>query len=131
MKNSFCAMPDPWKDRLCIALMIRFPTWNEKWPKIKRRSFLGFLFGLFPNVAITIFGTVNLTPRFYRKEVSQEYLFSIYAHEIYHAIDQKRTGHIKWLIKYLILFVRYGSRRGHPMELPAYQFQDTFIHVQT
>jgi len=106
-------------------------------PQIETESTIGEAFALGHNWAVSLIGMVFITSRFW--ESYQEYekahgawyakrqYFALYSHEVYHALEQREKGMFKYLIKYIPLMLRYGSRRGHPMERPAYALGDSIL----
>lgn len=105
---------------------------SEDLPNIEENSPLGFFFGLCKNRAVTI-GKVFLTPRFWDAYLQMEEsngawyakreYFSMYAHEAYHALDQKQQG-LCYYPRYILRFLKFGGRRNHPMERGGYKLHD-------
>ena len=83
---------------------------------------------------ITLWGTIYYTPHYPRmKNLFQSrqgdrealiYEFGMFAHESYHAVEQEIIGKLKWFIKYLSKLIITPNAYNHPMEKPAYAFQD-------
>ena len=84
-------------------------------------TWIGWLFGLMHQLAVTINGTVYLTPRAQR--LGQLSGLVLVAHELYHAQEQRELGWMVYLGKYLRLWRPWHIWRGkeHPMEVGAYE----------
>jgi hypothetical protein len=105
-------------------------------PPVNSSSWIGKIAGKFPSKpqGITLWGTIYYTPGYpkvrnkyeakYGKESARLYEFGMYAHETYHAIEQEIHGKLKWFIKYIFNLVKTPNAYSHPMEKPAYQFQE-------
>ena len=108
----------------------------EYLPPVVTESTLGKFAGMLPSKpqGITIWGTIYYTPNYpvvlksYKDNRGDSealvYEFGMYAHEAYHAIDQELTGKLKWFIKYITRLIKTPNAYKHPMEIPAYEFQD-------
>ena len=83
-----------------------------------------------------------MTPLFFQRQKEDEdkygawyanrRYFALYSHEMYHAIEQRKLGMVKYLSKYIPLMLKWGGRSKHPMEAPAYKIGDAiFAKLQT
>lgn len=113
----------------------------EYLPPVVTKSTLGKFAGKLPSKpqGITLWGTIYYTPNYpvvlksYKdNRVNSEalvYEFGMYAHEAYHAIEQELTGKLKWFIKYVARLIKTPNAYKHPMEIPAYEFQNYLKRV--
>tara|TARA_R100000152_G_C6762077_1_gene186297 strand:- start:610 stop:1110 length:501 start_codon:yes stop_codon:yes gene_type:complete len=113
----------------------------DKLPPVVMRSFIGKIASFFPSKpqGITLWGTIYFTPHYpemskkFRELKGQDeafiYEFGMYAHETYHAVDQKIQGRLKWFIKYILRLIKTPNAYKHPMEQPAYAFQNHLKRV--
>ena len=104
-------------------------------PPVVKSSILGKIAGKFPSKpqGITIWGTIYYTPSYpvvmqdfidnCGEEEGLVYEFGMYSHETYHAIEQELTGKTRWFIKYIFNLIKTPNAHKHPMEIPAYAFQ--------
>tara|TARA_R100001530_G_C4312191_1_gene153367 strand:- start:601 stop:1092 length:492 start_codon:yes stop_codon:yes gene_type:complete len=115
---------------------------TEELPEIITDSIICKIFALGRNWAVTLNGKVYMTPLFFQrqKEDEAEYgawyanrqYFALYSHEMYHAVEQRRLGMVKYLSKYIPLMLKWGGRSKHPMEAPAYKIGNAmFAKLQT
>jgi hypothetical protein len=105
-------------------------------PPVVTKSITGKIAGQLPSKpeGITLWGTIYYTPKYpvvmkkfidqYGEDEGLIYEFGMYAHETYHAIDQEITGKIKWFTEYILRLIKTPNAWKHPMEKPAYSFQD-------
>ena len=115
---------------------------TEELPEIITDSIICKIFGLGRNWAVTLNGKVYMTPLFFQRQeedaakygawyANRQY-FALYSHEIYHAVEQRKLGMVKYLSKYIPLMLKWGGRSKHPMEAPAYKIGDAiFAKLQT
>ena len=86
-------------------------------------SLFGWLFGVFGQHAVTINGSVHLTPQ--APELASERGIALLGHELYHVVDQRRVGWWRYLGGYVAHWrpthICHGRR--HPYEAPAYARQ--------
>ena len=106
------------------------------YPPVVTNSIVGTIAANLPSKpeGITLWGTIYYTPHYPRmKNLFQSrqgdrealiYEFGMFAHESYHAVEQEITGKLKWFIKYLLRLIKTPNAWKHPMEKPAYAFQD-------
>ena len=90
-----------------------------KWVKVPKR--------LYPapprlSIAITLYPFVFVRADHWKNE-------ALRAHESYHVYDIKRTGVVRWYVKYLSFLFRGKVGRNHPMEKPAYAIQDEYERI--
>lgn len=115
---------------------------TEELPEIITDSIICKIFALGRNWAVTLNGKVYMTPLFFQrqKEDEAEYgawyanrqYFALYSHEMYHAVEQRKLGMVKYLSKYIPLMLKWGGRSKHPMEAPAYKIGNAmFAKLQT
>ena len=90
-----------------------------------RGSFLGRIFGLFRQTAVTINKTVHLTSRAHDLESLAG--ITLLGHEYYHVLQQQEMGWWKFLARYVWRWRPTHVRRGrtHPLEVPAYERSDS------
>ena len=111
-------------------------------PEIITDSIICKIFSLGRNWAVTLNGKVYMTPLFFQRQKEDEdkygawyanrRYFALYSHEMYHAIEQRKLGMVKYLSKYIPLMLKWGGRSKHPMEAPAYKIGDAiFAKLQT
>ena len=137
--------PNGWIKTLRKELHKSFGVWSggtavdgdvNHLPPVDLDSKIGKIANKFPSKpqGITLWGTIYYTPsygivkkKFQLNRGEEEaliYEFGMYAHETYHAIDQQQAGHLKWFIKYVLKLIRTPNAWNHPMEKPAYAFQN-------
>ena len=115
---------------------------TQEFPEIITDSIIGKIFALGKNNAVTLNSKVYITPLFLQRQEEEEttygawyakrHFFALYSHEVYHALEQRRLGMVKFLSKYIPLMLKWGGRSKHPMEAPAYAIgQDMFSKLQT
>jgi hypothetical protein len=115
---------------------------TEELPKIITDSIICKIFALGHNWAVTLNGNVYVTPLFFKQQEEDEAeygawyanrrYFALYSHEMYHAIEQRKLGMVKYLSKYIPLMLKWGGRSKHPMEAPAYAIgHAVFAKLQT
>lgn len=105
-------------------------------PPVVENSKIGRLAGKLPSKpeGITLWGKIYYTPNYpkvrnkylahYGPNTAKVYEFGMYAHEAFHAIDQECTGKLKWFVKYILKLIKTPNAWKHPMEIPAYEFQE-------
>ena len=115
---------------------------TEELPEIITDSIICKIFSLGRNWAVTLNGKVYLTPLFFKRQeedkakygawyANRQY-FALYSHEMYHAVEQRKLGMVKFLSKYIPLMLKWGGRSKHPMEAPAYAIgRAVFAELQT
>ena len=83
-------------------------------------SLIGWLFGIFGQAAVTVNGTVHLTPR--APDLGSTYGKVILGHEYYHVLQQREMGWWNFLAQYVWSWRPYHVTQGwkHPLEAPAY-----------
>ena len=85
-----------------------------------RGSFIGWLFGMSGQAAVTINKTVHFTPR--APDLASHRGIALLGHELFHVLQQTQIGWWPFIFRYLIgwrpTHVREGWR--HPLERPAY-----------
>ena len=115
---------------------------TEELPEIITDSIICKVFSLGRNLAVTLNGKVYLTPLFFKRQKEDEAkygawyanrkYFALYSHEMYHSVEQRKLGMVKYLSKYLPLMLKLGGRSKHPMEAPAYAIgRSVFEELQT
>ncbi len=89
-----------------------------------RRSFFGWLFGLFGQAAVTINKTIHLT-RHAPDGLSSLAGLALIGHEMYHVIQQRQMGWWTFLLRYVWHWRPRHIKRGaeHPLERLAYERQ--------
>ena len=147
----YLKFPVGWIKLLREELRKSFPKYNRLngWlPPVNETSWFGKVAALFPSrpQGITIGGVINYTPVYPERKAefltklgeSEAFLyeFGMYAHETYHAVDQEVTKSIslcklpllskynRWLLTYLLRGIKTPNPYKHPMEYPAYEFQE-------
>ncbi len=84
-------------------------------------SVAGRLFGMFGQHAVTINGTVHLTPS--ADDLESDKGTVLLGHECFHITQQQEMGWWRFLAKYIAgwrpTHIKHGSR--HPLEAPAYE----------
>ena len=136
--------PLGWRNQLRDELHKEFGSYRcstsdgsyRYYPPVVTTSIVGSIAANLPSKpqGITLWGTIYYTPHYPRmKNLFQSrlgdrealiYEFGMFAHESYHAVEQEVTGKLKWFIKYLLNLIRTPNAKTHPMEKPAYTFQD-------
>lgn len=88
--------------------------------KVLRGSLFGKTFGWFGQAAVTVNGTVHLTPR--AGDVESIPGTALLAHELFHVVQQREMGWWRYFFRYLWRWRPKHIKRGweHPMETPAY-----------
>ena len=102
------------------ALVRWYPRDLLESSSLVRDSLFGRLFGRLGQAAVTINGTVHLTPRFGDLESDDGTI--LIAHELYHVVQQQEMGWLPFLLRYVVAW-RPSQRtdgRAHPLEAPAY-----------
>jgi len=88
--------------------------------RVLRGSALGWLFGRFKQGAVTVNGTVHLTPA--APDLLSPQGTALLGHELFHVEQQAQMGWWRFLLQYVAAWrprhVRDG--RSHPLEAPAY-----------
>ncbi|GEM_PF-5712009 len=107
--------------------------------RIKQGGFLGFLFGVMGQSAVTWNQTVNLTPRatLYvqgeriepkNSEVPMEkftpQVVALLGHECWHVKQQREMGWWPFLWAYIREWLAHGGGRDNKLEMPAYELGD-------
>ena len=87
---------------------------------VLRGSFFGRLFGSFGQHAVTINGTVHLTP--HAPDVASATGTVLLGHELFHVEHQRRIGWWRYLAAYALRWRPVHLRPGgkHPCEAPTY-----------
>lgn len=85
-----------------------------------RGSLFGRLFGAFGQAAVTVRGTVHLTRR--APSLEEPEGLCLAAHELYHVVQQREMGWLRFLARYAWRWRPVHIRQGwrHPLEAPAY-----------
>jgi len=115
---------------------------TEELPEIITGSIICKVFSLGRNLAVTLNGNVYITPLFFKRQKEDEAkygawyanrkYFALYAHEMYHSVEQRKLGMVKYLSRYIPLMLKWGGRSKHPMEAPAYAIgRSVFEELQT
>lgn len=88
--------------------------------RVLQGSFVGWLFGLSGQHAVTISGTVHLTPK--APDVASDTGTVLIGHEFFHVEHQRRVGWWRYLAAYVARWRPAHVRQGwkHPYEAPAY-----------
>jgi hypothetical protein len=141
----YLKFPPGWVKTLRMELQKEFNGYPNRFseageiqylPPVVTKSKLGKFAGWLPSKpqGITIWGTIYYTPNYpvvlksYKDGRGDAealvYEFGMYAHETYHAIEQELTGKLRWFIKYIARLIKTPNAYRHPMEIPAYEFQD-------
>jgi hypothetical protein len=147
----YLKFPVGWIKLLRNELHKSFPKYRKlkEWlPPVNEKSRIGKVARFFPSrpQGITIGGVINYTPiyperktEFFLKVGEPEaflYEFGMYAHEAYHAVDQELTNSLslcklpllskynRWLLTYILRGIKTPNPYNHPMEYPAYAFQE-------
>ncbi len=88
--------------------------------RVLQGSLFGWLFGLSGQHAVTINGTVHLTPK--APDVGSDSATVLIGHELFHVEHQRRIGWWRYLAAYVARWRPAHVRQGwkHPYEAPAY-----------
>ena len=91
---------------------------------IVQGSMIGRLFGRWGQAAVTINGTVHLTPR--SGDLESRDGMVLIAHELYHVVQQQEMGWLPFLLRYVASWRPSQRADGHthPLEAPAYARAD-------
>ena len=87
-----------------------------------RRTWIGSLFGVFNQAAVTINGKVHLTPKA-PDDLEDAYGVSLVGHELFHVEQQYVMGWIGFLVRYVSGWrpSHISDGGSHPLEAPAYR----------
>lgn len=88
---------------------------------ILRSAFLGRVFGLLGQLAVTVNGTIYLTRHAPMDLESVEGTVLI-GHELFHVVQQREMGWWSFLARYILNWrpTQIRDGRTHPLEAPAY-----------
>ena len=97
--------------------------------RILRHSFFGMVLGWFGQAAVTVNGTVHLTPR--AGDLESTAGVALLAHELYHVLQEREQGWWRYLARYVWHWRPWHIRRGweHPLERPAYARQNEVLRA--
>ena len=108
-----------------VAVKQRLSPWYDaeffESVRVLRGSIRGRLFGMSGQHAVTINGTVHLTPSADVLETDKGMV--LLGHECFHVVQQREWGWWRFLARYIAGWrpshIKHGSR--HPLEAPAYE----------